>query len=234
MNNPGHPQEPLALDSGSDFSFENFHAGDNHLAVEMLRGIATEAERQIYLWGGSNSGKTHLLSACHRAALAARRRSFYVSLNGDLAATQICDALEGFDLVCIDNIHCVAGDASWELALFNLINESRASGTQLVMAASTPPSAGQWQLPDLVSRLSWGPVLQLHRLQEEACLVALVESAEVRGMQFDVAAARYLMQRYSRDVGVLLGLIPVFDRETLAAGRRRITIPFLRRCLALD
>jgi DnaA family protein len=231
---PSHPQSPLALERESDFSFENFHTGENRLAVEILRNLFDSTERQVYLWGGSNCGKTHLLNACHRAALVTPRRSFYLSLTGGTVSADIFEALDGVDLICLDNIDCVAGQSGWEVALFNLINDSRASGTRLVLSAATPPSAGGWQLADLVSRLSWGPVMQLQRLQEEDCLAALIERAEVRGMQFDAAAARYLMQRYSRDVGVLLGLVPLFDRETLAAGRRRITIPFVRRCLALD
>lgn len=233
MSDNRHPQEPLALAAASTFSFETFHVGDNQLPVQMLRNLALGGERQIYLWGGPDSGKTHLLSACHHDALGAHRRSFYVSLDSRVTAG-ICDALDGFDVVCLDNIDSVAGDERWERALFTLINDCRASDTRLALSASVPPAAGIWQLPDLISRLSWGPVLQLQRLREDACLTALVEGAAVRGMQFDVGAARYLMQRYSRDVGVLLRLIPLFDRETLAAGRRRITIPFLRRCLALD
>ncbi len=229
-----HPQAPLALERGTDFSFENFHVGENRLLVEILRNLANGAERQVYLWGAGNSGKTHLLNACHRAELARHRKSFYLSLDGEPVSTAVFDALDGVDVICIDNLHGVAGKPDWEIALFNLINDSRASGARLVMSAVAPPASSGWQLADLTSRLSWGPVLQLHRLQEDACLAALIERAEVRGMQFDSAAARYLMQRYSRDVGVLLELVPLFDRETLAAGRRRITIPFLRRCLALD
>lgn len=229
-----HPQAPLALASNAGPSFANFLAGANQLAVDMLTAPAAAAEQQVYLWGGHSSGKTHLLLASHQAALSQGLRSFYVSLDGPTASVAVCESLDGFALVGLDNIDAVAAQPDWERALFNLINEVRQSGTRLLVASGGPPSSSGWRLPDLVSRLGWGPVIQLHRLDEQECIVALQQGAEAYGMQLEASVARYLLQRHSRDVGVLLALIPLLDRESLAAGRRRITIPFLRRCLAID
>ena len=227
-----HPQQPLPFAFDTAPAFGNFHIGANQLAFELLSGLHNDARtRQLYLWGGRQSGKTHLLMATHQQWLGLQRQSFYIALGSSHYSAALLDGLEGYDLVVLDDIDAVARQADWELALFNLINGCRERGCKLVLGASSAPD-GDWALADLCSRLSWGPVLKLKALTEAEIRNAMQRSASDRGLQLDADAAEFLMRRYSREVNSLLKAIAILDSESLAAGRARITIPFLKRCLS--
>lgn len=169
--------------------------------------------------------------ATHQQWLGLQRQSFYIALGSSHYSAALLDGLEGYDLVVLDDIDAVARQSDWELALFNLINGCRERGCKLALGASCAPD-GDWALADLCSRLSWGPVLKLKALTEAEIRHAMQRSASDRGLQLDADAAEYLMRRYSREVNSLLKAIAILDSESLAAGRARITIPFLKRCLS--
>ncbi len=230
-----HPQLPLPIAQETGPSLSNFSRGDNGLVVDIIAGLfGSNNNRQVYVWGTAQSGKTHLLAAAHQQWLAAGRRSFYVSLKEETLAAGLLEALDGYDLIALDDVDSVASNSDWERALFNLINFTREGQGKILFSAMSAPSADVWGLADLVSRLSWGPVLKLEALNENDIRTAVLSSAEQRGMKVDAEAVDFLLKRYSRDLNSLLQAMDVLDKESLSAGRERITIPFLKRCFVFD
>ncbi len=232
-----HPQLPLPIASAAQPSISNFARGGNGLVVDLVESLASNTSdrvRQVYLWGGTQSGKSHLLLAAHKQWLGTGRRSFYASLKDSTLSPLLLESLDGYDFIALDDIDLVAKNPAWETALFNLINFSREGECIILFAASMAPSADDWTLADLVSRLSWGPVLKLQALNELEIHSAMMAAADQRGMKLDKEAADFLLRRYSRDVNSLLQAIATLDRESLAAGRERITIPFLKQCFVFD
>lgn len=228
-------QIPLPLAADVVPGFDNFARGSNALVVDMLAGIGDSADvQQVYLWGAQQSGKSHLLTALHRQSLQRNRQSFYVSLRGSSMQPQLLESLDSYDVLLIDDVDRQAQRAEWEQALFNLINFVRERGGKMVFSASVPPTAQHWSLPDLVSRFTWGPVVKLASLEEHEVRDAMMAAAVARGIKLDVEAVDFLLKRYRRDVSSLLAAIEVLDAESLAAGRDRITVPFLKRCFVFD
>jgi DnaA family protein len=88
------------------------------------------------------------------------------------------------------------------------------------------------QLPDLKSRLSWGPVFHLIALDDETKLAALKARAGKRGLELKDGAARYLLNNWRRDIGSLLEALERLDHASLAA-QRRVTVPFIKTVLGL-
>lgn len=230
-----HRQQPLPFAFDAAPQFDNFHIGANALAFELLSELHAEPQiQQIFLWGPPQSGKTHLLMATHQQWLCRARQSFYIALDSSQYPAALLDGLDGYDLVVLDDIDRVARQSDWELGLFNLINNCRERGCKLLLSANQAPDSVGWALADLRSRLSWGPVVKLQALTEAEVRTAMVNSASARGLQFDAEAVDFLLRRYSREVNSLLEAIAILDSESLAAGRARITIPFLKRCLSFD
>ncbi len=230
-----HPQLPLPIAHPSKPSLNNFFRGDNGLIVDIVAElVSSDKTRQVYLWGPAQCGKTHLLIAAHQQWLEAGRRSFYASLANTTLTSKLLESLDGYDLIALDDVDSVAKQPSWEQALFNLINFSREGCGKVIFSAASAPSPEVWSLADLVSRLSWGPVLRLATLNENEIRTAIMASAEHRGMKVDEEAINFLLKRHSRDLSSLLQAIETLDRESLAAGRQRITIPFLKQCFELD
>lgn len=222
------PQLPLRIGLRDGASFENFHAGDNCTAVHAIRSAT---ETCLFLWGAAGTGKTHLLQAACHAANARGEQSAYLP-GADLRqlAPSLLDGLEQLALVCIDDIHAVAGAGDWERGLFDLYNRCRDAGTRVLVAAANAPGGLDIALPDLVSRLSWGPVYQLRPLSDGDKLEALRLRAGARGFSLPPEVARYLLHHVARDTKSLFALLEQMDRASLAA-QRKLTIPFVRELL---
>lgn len=227
-------QLPLDLRLRDSSRFETFHGGGNGLVAATVRclaepGPAGGSERQIYLHGAPMTGKTHLLQAACHQAFAGGRSCAYLPLaewaGRDPAA--VLEGMHGLDLLVLDDLQTVAGHAGWEQALFGLINRLRECEGQLLLAARTAPDGLGCDLPDLISRLSWGPVFRLDLPGDLEIKAILQKRAAQRGLQLSPAVAEYLLRHESRNLEGLLDLLDRLDLAALAA-QRALTIPFIR------
>ncbi len=219
---------PLRLADHAVFA-SFFELGNESLVAtlnELARGSGDS--HGCWIWGSASTGKTHLLQAvCDRAG----DRSVYLPLSMLVTAgPTILDGLASRELICIDDIESVAGDAGWELALFELCNQVFDTGGQLVVAARTAPRQCPIGLDDLASRLSRLPVFRVHDLDDGERLQALQLRARHRGLDLPDETAGYLIKRSRRDMASLYALLDELDLEALRA-QRRLTIPFVRNVL---
>lgn len=211
-------------------SLTNFYAGRNKEALERVRWLAgTQGGRGqlLFLWGERGAGKTHLLEAACREVHAHRGLARYVPLGTPDLAPAILEDAEAAALVCIDDIERIAGASAWESALFTVIERLRDAGGHLIAASTAGPTRLGLKLPDLATRLAWGPVYQLHLLDDSEKIAAIRLRARNRGLDMPLDAARYILNRYPRDMASLFALLDRIDSAALAR-RHRITIPFLR------
>lgn len=223
---------PLRLADHAVFASFYAHGNESLVAtlVELASGAAGGNGHGCWLWGAASTGKTHLLQAvCDQAG----DRSVYIPLSTFAASgPAILDGLASRELVCIDDIETVAGDADWETALFNLCNQVSDAGGQLIVAASMAPRECPIGLADLASRLSRLPVFHVHELSDVHRVAALQLRATHRGLDLPGETARYLLKRSRRDMASLYGLLDKLDLEALRA-QRRLTVPFVRDVLKL-
>lgn len=222
-----YPQLPLRIGLRDSATFSNFYPGANAGACHALE---QGSEPFIYIWGAAGSGKSHLLQAACHAVTEQGGAAIYLPLSEAGLAPSMVEGLEGMALVCLDGVEAVAGNEEWETALFHLYNRLRDSDNRLLAAGTSAPTALGLSLPDLVSRLGWGPVFQLQPLDDEGKAAALRQRAANRGMQMPTEVAAYLLQRAPRDMHVLFALLERLDEGSLAA-QRKLTIPFVRQLL---
>jgi len=229
---PPIAQLPLGISLAPRTTFSAFFTGPNGFALELVRALARgERERQVYLAGSPGLGKSHLLQAACRAAGEHGRGAAYLPLDGSVAIEpEALAGLERLALLCLDAVDAVAGEPDWDEALFGLINRAHAAGSHLLMAGRTVPAGLTTTLPDLSSRLAWGPVLRLEPLSDEQMRRALTERARTLGLDLRPAVADYLIRHYPRDLAGQLQRLNDLDRAALAAGRR-LTVPFVKEVL---
>ena len=219
-------QLALPLQLADHAVFASFLNDGNETLVATLSGLAAGREGHgCWIWGATATGKTHLLQAVCEAA---GDRAVYMplSLFAD-AGPDILDGLASRELVCIDDVDLIAGQAHWEIALFDLCNQIFDAGGQLLVTANTAPRECVVDLADLRSRFSKLPVFQVQVLDEDARVSALQLRSRHRGLELPDDAARYLLKRSRRDMASLYEILDRLDKEALRA-KRRLTIPFVR------
>ncbi len=143
---------------------------------------------------------------------------------------QLLDGMEEVDLLCLDDLEVLAGQADWEEALFHIYNRIQQRQGRLLMAAAAAPRALGFQLPDLVSRLGWGLVFHLQTLDDEEKQQMLQMRAARRGLQLSDEVARYILSRGARGMGELFAALEQLDQASLQA-QHRLTIPFVKRVM---
>lgn len=184
----------------------------------------------VYLWGDAGSGKTHLLHATCRESADSGGRPALAPLALPGLNPGVLDALEANDVVCIDDLHRVAGNPAWEKAVFGLYERCTANAASLVVAAAGPPGAISIQMPDLVSRLSGRLVYRLTPLADSEKAVALQARARARGFELAPELVRYILDRHRRDTHSLFDLLERLDERSLMQ-RRRVTLGMVRSLL---
>ncbi|GAA5219273.1 DnaA inactivator Hda [Corallincola platygyrae] len=227
-------QLPLALNLPDDETFESFHTAGNEAAVAHLQNYLQESGRPIFVWGGEGAGKTHLLhAACANISQSGLQYAYLPMTQAGQLSPAMCDGLELVDLIAIDDIDKIAGQPEWERALFDLYNRVGEQGkARLVLSSSTSPVNGQFDLPDLVSRLNWGTVYMLSVLDDEQKIRMLMQRAKIRGMKMPDEVARFLLTRLDRDMVALNRALDQLDRASMVA-QRRLTVPFVKQALSL-
>lgn len=226
-------QVPLQFEFQLNQTFDSYFSGDNGEIISHLQALAGDGhEQQLYVWGDAGSGKSHLLQACCQQAKRMGKDPFYLAFATDaLPATELLEGLEGVELVCLDNVQCIAGDEILEKALFNFYNQHRQNNHKLLLAADCPPKFLPYLLPDLKTRMAWGLTLKLQPLRDEQLIQALTHKAHFLGFDIPENVGRFLLNHYVHDLSALWLLLEKIDHATLAA-QRKLSIPFLKQILA--
>ena len=215
------PQRQLLLGLGPEPepTLSNFVDGQN---VELLHALR-EFERLppdrrfIHLWGQPGSGRSHLLEA-----FASARQGRYTSLKSGAPVPQFSPEIDSYAIDDVD----LAGELE-AAALFMLINLCRQHpGFAVVTSASAAPAQLKLR-EDLRTRLGWGLVFQVERLDDHDTEAALISHAAQLGLDLSPEVRRYLMTHYARDLRFLTHLVAELDRFALAA-HRPVTLPLVR------
>lgn len=228
------PQLTLGFGLKDEATFDNFFPGDNALIVAGLKKAAMgRGENIIYLSGTRGQGCTHLLQAVCHEAHQHHLSSVYLPLSSlHTYSPEMLNGLESLALICIDDLHVIAGNAAWEEAIFHLYNRTMDAGGRMIVAANVLPKLIAIKLPDLVSRLSSGIVFQIQPLTDDEKLTALRMRAHGRGINLSDDVGRYLLNHCPRHMSTLFAALDVLDKASLAA-QRRLTIPFVKEVLEI-
>ena len=226
-----YTQLTLDLHLKDSFTFHNLVSGENQLLLDLLQSQNLMVEKQVYIWGQHNTGKTHLLQAlCQFLSLKNQNVSYLPMRQLMDYSPEVFQGQEQMDVCCIDDVQLLSGEPAWQEALFDLINRIRENNKCLIITASQPPADIDLELKDLVSRLQWGPVFRLSELSDADKCQALQQRADARGFELAENVSVYLLNNYNRDMADLFEMLDALDKAQLQQ-HRRLTIPFVKSVL---
>ena len=211
-------------------TLENFVPGRNLELFQTLKNILEghEQERFIYLWGVNGCGKSHLLQAVVESFIQNKLGAAYIN----------CGITQNFkmEFPVVDKINCLTIDdvdhlnPSTQIDLFNLYNHIR-DECQSFMLVSGSVAPSQLNLrEDLVTRLGWGLVYQVHELSDDEKIQAMKKHAKRKGFELTQDVCNYLLRHVKRDLPSLIVTLDALDLHSLRE-KRPITIPMLRELL---
>lgn len=225
-------QMTLRIKLRDEARFENFYGQRNQSVAQRLQRFVDSEQGALapvlVICGASDTGKSHLLqSLCHQAETEGGD-ALYVSL-AELKqfGPMSLDGLLCCSLLCLDDLDAVAGEPDWEERLFQLYNQALDDGVRVAVSLADLPGAGHLKLPDLVSRLQHGVIVQLGAYQDDDRIAILTARAERRGLELSEDVARFILRRSHRSLNELLAVLDRLDETSLKA-QRRLTIPFVK------
>lgn len=204
----------------------NFVPGRNAELLQALDNVLAgrESERIIYLWGPPGCGRSHLLQGVAGVCMRNKMSTAYFACDEN---THFADGSET-DCVLVDDVDRL--NDGTQIGLFNLYNRIRDEGNAFLLVTG-PAAPAQLKLrEDLVTRLGWGLVYQVHELTDEEKVEAMKSHAISRGLDLSQEVCDYLLRHERRDLPSLMATLDALDSYSLAS-QRKITVPLVRELL---
>lgn len=238
---------------------EEFLVGaSNRLAFESIRQAVESSGpgAPVFVHGSCGVGKTHLLRGATllarkvRPGCKVRYTTGEAFTNAFVMAirTRTVDSFQkkyrGLDLLCIDDIHLMAGKQATQHELLQILNTLSLGGARIILASDAHPRMIARLDQALSSRFSAGLVVRVDEPDPELAQRLVHQIAARRGVTLDDAAARVICERVGvgrgasvRDLeGAVLQVHAVcrlMDRDQSGRGLVTPTAAHLRQALAL-
>ena len=206
----------------------NFVPGRNAELLQTLGNILAGREREhfVYIWGGAGCGKSHLLQGMAELCTRSKLSAAYFACDANTSFVAGSEA----DCVMVDDVDRLNANA--QIGLFNLYNRIR-DESRAFLLVSGPAAPAQLKLKvreDLVTRLGWGLVYQVHELTDEEKAKAMKNHSASRGLDLSQEVCDYLLHHGRRDLPSLMATLDALDSYSLA-NRRKVTLPLVRELL---
>ncbi|NGN43313.1 hypothetical protein G6N74_19770 [Mesorhizobium sp. CGMCC 1.15528] len=213
MREPEKPRQlPLDLGHTPGYSRDDLVVSQaNAQAVSLVDRWPEWPSPVVVLAGPAGSGKSHLAAiwrdASHALVLKAADIEKHVA------------EIDGTRPVVIDDADDRFLD---ENGLFHLINQVRATGTQLLLTSRRFPAAWGVTLPDLASRLKAAATIEIDEPDDLLLAGVITKLFADRQIEVDQNVVQFLVRRIERSLSTAIRVVDRLDRAALEQ-KTRIT-----------
>jgi DnaA family protein len=218
----------LPISLNSSMLLENFVANE-----ELLRLInqlfLNQKSSELFIYGASGSGKTHVLQGTVLKSLADDKNALYIDCSDSLPE-HLVEFIDQISLISFDNVHLIAKEN--EEIFFDLFNRARQSGVNIIVSGDSLPVELS-VMKDIKTRLSLTAVFKLEELNDELTVMVIDSQMIERNLKIDSKVYKYLFKNVSRDLKKLLSTLDDLDKASLQS-KKPISIPFVKEFLNLN
>ena len=216
---------PITLDS--KMLLENL-VGNQQILDFINQLYFQDHSAEIYVYGETGKGKTHLLQGAISRALAKKKNGMYIDCNEPMPE-HVIDYIDQLDWIGIDNINQI--DSQQQHLFFELYNRAKLAEVSILVSGPTTPSSLSI-MKDLKTRLGLATVFELEELNDDLTKEVLKNQMNERNLTIETKVYEYLFKHYSRNLNILISSINLLDRASLQS-KQGITIPFVKKTLDL-
>lgn len=199
---------------------------------ELLRLInqlfVDENSSEVFIYGASGQGKTHILQGAVLKALELDKNAIYIDCIEPFPE-HILDFIDQINFISFDNVHLISRKN--QEIFFDLYNQARQSQIFILVSADKLPSDLE-VMKDIKTRLSLAAVYKLEELNDETIMRVIDSQMSQRNLSINSGVYEYLFKNYSRDLKLLLATLNDLDKASLQA-KKAISVPFVRKFLNL-
>jgi len=216
---------PISLDS--KMLLDNFIA--NSELLNLIHQLFQDKKAsEIYVYGLTGQGKTHVLQGVVLKALANDKNAIYIDCI-DSFPEHLLDFIDQLSFISLDNVDLISKEN--QEIFFDLYNRARQAGVVILVSGSSLP-ADLTVMKDLKTRLSLAAVYKLEALNDELTMEVLNKQMNDRNLTIDSKIYEYLFKNYSRDLNTLVSAMNQLDKVSLQS-KKAISIPFVKTVLQL-
>ena len=199
---------------------------------ELLRLInqlfLDEKSSEVFIYGASGQGKTHILQGAVLKALELNKNAIYIDCSESFPE-HILDFIDQINFISFDNVHLISSKN--QEIFFDLYNQARQSQILILVSADSLPSDLE-VMKDIKTRLSLAAVYKLEELNDESIMRVIDSQMSQRNLSINSGVYEYLFKNYSRDLKLLLATLNDLDKASLQV-KKAISVPFVKKFLNL-
>jgi DnaA-homolog protein len=200
---------------------------------ELLRLInqlfVDENSLEVFIYGASGQGKTHILQGAVLKAMELDKNAIYIDCSKSFPE-HILDFIDQIHFISFDNVHLISRKN--QEIFFDLYNQARQSQILILVSADSLPSDLE-VMKDIKTRLSLAAIYKLEELNDELIMRVIDSQMSQRNLSINSGVYEHLFKNYSRDLKLLLATLNDLDKASLQA-KKAISIPFVRKFLNLN
>ena len=216
---------PISLDS--KMLLDNFIS--NSELINFIHQLFQDKKAsEIYVYGLTGQGKTHVLQGVVLKALASDKNAIYIDCI-DSFPEHLLDFIDKLSFISLDNVDLISKEN--QEIFFDLYNRARQAGVVILVSGSSLP-ADLTVMKDLKTRLSLAAVFKLEALNDELTMDVLNKQMNDKNLTIDSKIYEYLFKNYSRDLNTLVSAMNQLDKASLQS-KKAISIPFVKTVLKL-
>lgn len=228
-------------------SFESFVTGDcNELAVMAARQVAAgpgERFNPLYIYGGTGTGKTHLLEAIYTAVRRRNSNANVVYLTSEGFTNYFTSALNArsvpsfrqrfrnVQVLLIDNIEFLDNKKATQEEFLHTIVQVIEHGGQVVVSSDRHPRLLTRHREELTTRFMSGLVCRIEAPSEAMCSKLTRSLAVGLSATFSDEVLDYVAHRCRKNAREIQGALNILDSRYQLT-KRRITLSVAREALS--